>query len=52
MRDKNLAALSRVAITLMFSCLNKKPNKHKKAKALKLQYPSLWGGGGVEGVRV
>ena len=32
-----LAALSRVAINLVFSCLIKKPNKPKKAKDLKLQ---------------
>ena len=32
-----LAALSRVAINLVFSCLLKKPNKPKKAKDVKLE---------------
>ena len=32
-----LAALGRIAINLMFSCLLKKPNKPKKAKDVKLQ---------------
>ena len=32
-----LAALSRVASNLSFSCLIQKPNKPKKAKDLKLQ---------------
>ena len=36
-RDQALAALSRVAINLIFSCLLKKPNKPKKAKDVKLQ---------------
>ena len=31
----NLAALSRVAIDLIFGCLLKKPNKPKKAKRVK-----------------
>ena len=35
--ELNLAALSRVAINLIFSCLVKKPNKPKKAKDVKLQ---------------
>ena len=33
-----LAALSREAINLIFSCLIQKPNKPKKAEDLKLQY--------------
>ena len=35
--DPYLAALRRVAINEIFSCLVKKPNKPKKAKDLKLQ---------------
>ena len=48
---EDLAALSRVAINLILSCLTKKPKKPKKAKDLRVEQGLVEASGLVEGLR-